>query len=1478
MKKFLFVILFASIFSQIQAQQFTTKGKEFWFVYMQNYYNPTPYVYISSDVATSGVISIPLQGWSQNFTVTPGAGTQIVLPFAICTSTGSGNIQNFGVRIQTLKNVNAYLLNYGSGTATADASLILPTPTLGEDYFVTAYKDYAVNYSAASEICMVAAYNGTTIQITPSAALTSGQPAGVPFSVTLNAGQVYQIQSNADLTGTRVTSSGITCKKFAVFGGNVCSGVACGCCCDHLVEQMYPTETWGKRVVAPPLATRASSTYRVLASTNGTQFTINGGAPITLNAGQFWQGNLGGAPYFDANLPISVMQYSQSAQCDGTSSDPFMILMSPVEQTLTNVRFNAFTSSVINSYYLNVVTKSNSTSTVSLDGNNISAFFFPVPSNPLYSYAQLSITQGNHTLLSDSGFNAYVYGYGSYESFGYAAGANLANLFARIEYASVNFDSIICPDDTIQFLGIGDTSIVSYEWTFGNGNSSTIQNPVQTFSSLGDYPIEMIVLRAGQCDKDTIRDTVRVRGPEVVNIPDDTICLGESITISTSSGGQLFWSTGATSTSSITINPSSTTQYSVYSQVAACPGIPDTFTIQVFNPDAGFNSSSGCQNAPILFEPSFDQNIPIQSFQWNFGDGSISNVDTVTHTYVSPGNYPISLILTTPFGCADTAEQIISILPESTASFAANPVCNGTPMSFSNNSIVNPSPIIANWNFGDGNSSTLTNPSHVYADTGLYNVTLIVYPSGGCADTVTQTVQVNYQPQALFSANPACEQQNVNFLNSSISSGSATYFWYWGDNQVDSNGITSHTFSLPGTYITTLIVRENNGCSDTANNQITIYPLPVASFTAGNTCNGTPAQLNNNSTIASGSFTSAWSLGDGSSSTLNSPSHLYAGTGTYTIQLITTDQSGLGCADTIQQSITVFTQPVALFQATDHCDQQSVAFTNQSTFDSLTLWNWSLGDGTTSTLFEPQHTYPSPGSFSPTLIASGPGGCADTSSLPITIYPLPIASFTAGNTCDGLPVLLNNTTTIASGSFTSAWSLGDGNTSTLSSPSYTYPDTGSYSVSLIVTSSQFSACADSITQNVTINYQPAALFSITPACANSPAIITNGTGQGNGETLSWIFGDGQTASGNPANHIYSTAGNYNVVLMATTPEGCSDQDTALVTIYPNPVTQFSAQDHCLGTTLSVSNQSSISSGIIATQIWDLGNGIIQSASPSGNVFNSPGTYFLELVNISNQGCTDSLSLPVTVWPLPELDFVTTTACFGEANGSATVSVSSGTPPYSINWENGQYSTTINQQFAGMYTATVSDQNNCTQSDSVYIPQQAQPVLFNQQTDTFYVNLGEEVTLSVSTNYDPVTYHWSPLAYFICPDCEENTIAPISDITYQITAENELGCQGQTTLYVMVNPEYLIFVPNVFSPNGDGNNDLFEVKSKAVKQFEMKIFNRIGELVYRSNNVTDGWDGTYKGSLQSPGVFVWLIDIVYIDNHNRSLKGSVTLIR
>lgn len=503
-----------------------TKGKEFWLGFMKNYqsgaFSHRLDVFISSTVNTTGTISIPGQGYSQNFNVTANVTTTVTIPPAMAHHLTSETIENKGVLVLTEDTVSVFAINFQEYTA--DGTLVLPISALGTEYRVTSYVGLSAGQQLYSEFLIVAPQDNTQIEITTTTATLGGKPAGVPWTITLNRGETYQVQASsesADLTGStvRATAQNGACRPFAVFSGSVCTNIPVGCtACDHVYEQEYPTPLWGNSYLIPPFSFSTSYTYKVLADQSGTTFSINGGANQNLNAGQQYEANnITGGVYIQSNQDISVTQFMQGVTCSG-AGDPAQLILNPIGQELFDVTFSTVTSTVITQHVANVITKSNSLSQMKLDGTVIPAgSFTPFAANPAYSYASVNLTQGSHRLHSDSGFIAYAYGTGSAESYAYALGS-----FSPEEV--IPTDTVYCTTSSIT-LGPPET-LNSPSWTLLG--SSTVLATTQTYTVTPTSPQIYVVTGFSPlsgCEK-TFQFSVEIPNPPTLTLSQsaDTVC------------------------------------------------------------------------------------------------------------------------------------------------------------------------------------------------------------------------------------------------------------------------------------------------------------------------------------------------------------------------------------------------------------------------------------------------------------------------------------------------------------------------------------------------------------------------------------------------------------------------------------------------------------------------------------------------------------------------------------------------------------------------------------------------------------------------------------------------------------------------------------------------------------------------------------------------------------------------------------------
>lgn len=361
--------------------------------------------------------------------------------------------------------------------------------------------------------------------------------------------------------------------------------------------------------------------------------------------------------------------------------------------------------------------------------------------------------------------------------------------------------------------------------------------------------------------------------------------------------------------------------------------------------------------------------------------------------------------------------------------------------------------------------------------------------------------------------------------------------------------------------------------------------------------------------------------------------------GTYSVVV----RSVTGCDVTLSTIINPV-EPYAQFTAAPACDGR-VIFTDQSTAlnSTITGWSWTFGDGGTSNIQNPIHQYNTPGTYNVQLLAYA-AGCSkpDTFVLPVTPPPIITPGFIQPPTCS-LTQPFQDTSTFSNGQGVAwFWNFGDGGTSTQQNPTHTYPSSGTYNVTLIVTNN-FN-CSDTIVVPVNIGAIPVAAWSAPDRCLNQTVQFTDASTPFQNSTITnwnWNFGDnGSSVQQNPS-HNYNTPGTYNVSLVVTGSEGCTDTLTQAVTIHPLPEPDFIFSKACLGMPTTFTNQTTIlNPGQVTNYVWYFGTpGIPINTQTSPTVlYNNPGTYLVQLIAGSDKGCVDTIVIPITISPQPQVSF------------------------------------------------------------------------------------------------------------------------------------------------------------------------------------------------------------------------------------------------
>jgi PKD repeat protein len=787
-----------------------------------------------------------------------------------------------------------------------------------------------------------------------------------------------------------------------------------------------------------------------------------------------------------------------------------------------------------------------------------------------------------------------------------------------------------CGSLPVQFTNTS-TNASGYSWNFGDGSSvSTQQNPSHTYSSAGNYTV-VLTASSGSCTSTHSLAVSIGNRPLASFSATPAHCVNDPISFNNLSSGNgspitsTSWNFGDGSPLSNTQNPTHAYAaggvYNVTLTTNTANCFDDTIIAITINAYPAINFTAAATHGCAPFQAAFSNaTTSATSYSWNFGDASsISTQTSPTHIYSAAGSYSVTLIASNN-GCADTLSvaNMITVANSPVASFnSPTGICLGDSLVLTNNSNGNGSPISSNtWDFGDGSPvSTQVNPSHAYATPGNYNVHLTV-SNGGCTDDTIRVINVTPGPVADFVApvTAGCGTLNASFSN--LTTGSATFTWNFGDGSPSSNvSSPSHTYTVSGNYTVTLIATQGS-CSDTIikPNYITVSNAPLSSFTTGNACLGDSIYFTDQSNGNGQPVSSySWIFDDGGVSTLQSPSHYYASSGTYNVQL--TISNG-GCSDDTIISVTINQAPTVYFASNiaSACDSATVTFLNSST--GATTYSWSFGDGDTSSIANPVHFFAAPGSYTVSLTASN-GQCSQTQTRfnQVIIRSTPVVTFTASQTniCKGDCIAYGGPSSVT------GWTWDFPGATPASAVSQNpanvcYGGVGVYDVTLTATDG-FCTATQTIPDYIHVidcSVPPQSLFvsSDTDFCSNTCVDFVSLSS--NAQSWQWSF-PGATPSSStsehPSNICYSQNGNYDVTLITGNPAG---HDTlvlsSFVHVTQGPGTPVITQaGNTLTATASVSYQ------------WYLNNTAIQGANSQQYTAFLSGDYYVVVAD--NNGCT-----------------------------------------------------------------------------------------------------------------------------------------------------------------------------------------------------------------------------------------------------------------
>jgi gliding motility-associated-like protein len=1056
--------------------------------------------------------------------------------------------------------------------------------------------------------------------------------------------------------------------------------------------------------------------------------------------------------------------------------------------------------------------------------------------------------------------------------------------------------------------------IATYSWDFGDGaGSSTLPTPTHIYTAVGIYTVHVTATTANGCvDSDVV--IIHVGAPPEVTFTATPlhICYSSHIPVvftptivvgpvdeydwSFGDGGDVIFDTTAPPAPvSHTYTVPGTFTVTVTPYWRGCPGPPYTIVdyVTIDSPKAIIGDSVFCSpNTRVKF---WDSSLGDDTHLWMFGDGTTSVLDDPIHDFPATGTYVVKLAThNIASGCRDTAARTIILsgpVPDFTAS--ATTICKGQSITFTSTT-TSPTYVTNYWWYADGwgpvpgsTNSFYTKPFTSVLDTGFHTINFVIRNINGCFDTLSRPNFVHVGgPSVSFTGGPVtgCVPLSVTFTDGSIPVSTttlATHFWRFGDGFTGSGTPITHIYTAPGFYTVWHIVTDSRGCMDSAVRPSYIHPTqPTAAFTVGlvNACVNSSVPF---TVTTPGVVSAVWDFGDGGSSTLTAPTHMYGAPGLYNVKLTVTDVNGCIDDTTLVAAVNV-TKPFANFKMSDSvsvCPPLFVNFTNLST--GATTYSWDLGDGTFSTFLSPSDMYITSGLYNIVLVATNIYGCRDTMQKSVNIFGY-AGAFTYSPTQGCVPLTVNFVATLTNIPFIT-WDFSDGVTSSISftdTISHTYTVPGAYVPKLVL--SDNTGCQTSSIGLDTIfvdDVIPKSSTFPSPVCIGIPFnfIDSSTTWWSPITTWEWTY-DGNTSTiASPTYTIY-TPGTYPITLKVTNGWGCTGTTTTDIVVDPPPVVTASND-----TVVCVGDAATLLGYGAVTYTWDPPATL--SCTACNPTMASPTVETMYTVTGTDaRGCIDTATVTVG------LRTHTTSRAWGDTAVCEGVPVqlfdTGGTtylwlPPLGLN-SNTVYNPIASSPYTTIYTV-VAKLAGC-------IPDTNTVTVFIYPTPTVDAGpnqklLAGSLAYIKATGTDIATYSWSPDETLSCSDCF-NPVASMSVMTtYYVDVASNHGCKASDSVTILLYCDNSqVFIPNAFTPNGDGQNDVFYPRGMGLKYIKtFRIYNRWGELLFQREGISlndpdGGWDGSFKGETPRPDVYVYILEAVCYTGEDIHLKGDVSILK
>ena len=1062
-----------------------------------------------------------------------------------------------------------------------------------------------------------------------------------------------------------------------------------------------------------------------------------------------------------------------------------------------------------------------------------------------------------------------------------------------------------CASTIISFTDLSTGNISSWEWEFGDQAVSIDKNPIHIYEDTGWMPVRLTVRSMGCADTASNGNYIYIK-PAVAKFKPLLECSTPyQRTFANFSIGATRWQwnfgDGTTSNefSPVHIFPHpglyDVTLYT-WNDSTGC-GYSSTKTVLIIDIQTDFFASDTvvCNNSSVFFNTVSHPDIT--RFNWNFGDETYLSTTQpqAQHVYNTPGSYTVTLVVKDTLGCTTVFSKSNYITVNGVkAKFgvAASYYCLNSPVNFIDSSVMFNSKIKKwEWNYGDGILETLFAPpfSHSYAATGRYYPYIKLTDSLGCTDSFRFAAPIRAEKLSAYfyiSDSVACPGRSLKFV-CPYSTPGVSYRWDFGDGETSSQQIPFHAFTNEGVYTIKLYISRADGCIDST---IKINAVKVkqtkAIFTISDTFTTCPPLLVNFTGSSQNALEEYWNFGDSTYANSANPSHYYTYPGEYRAVLIAKGPGG--CTDSIHKKITI-NGPRGTISTDRRFSCAPYIYNFIAHTQNTVSYVWDYGDGVTQNGIDTavNHTYPDPGKFIPKIILTDINGCRvpviskDTLT---NVFVQPAFVFSNSVLCSNNEMSFTGTTLSNDSLAAYSWNFGDSSFSHQQNARHRYSSTGSYYPSLLVTTAHGCTGSFSSSVPVTVVTSPAVSIVTTGNGCSPLTAVFNAVTSTPGASLmkwKWNFGNGDTSAlQNPAAQTYTIPGDYTVTLTGTAGEGCNAVAQTIVTVYDSPVTDISgAAAICKGATVTLQ-----ASGAQKYKWWS--SQVISCDTCAAIAVQPPANAQYILTGLTAYGCSSSDTMNIEVHQPFQLQY---SRLFNICRGQNTALNVSGADSYK--WSPSYGLSNINAarpeakpDSSTEYTVTGSDRYGCfTDSGKVQVNVYGYPTVKAGEDKT--VMLGTPVLLEAVYSADVNEVRWSPNENFTRYDSNSVLVKPTINTEYTVKVRNIAGCSAsdKVSVFVLCNQKN-VFVPNLFSPNNDGVNDVFFPRGTGLLKIQtLRIFNRWGETVFEkkgfnANDPSSGWDGTYKGTRLTSDVFVYTLDLVCENNAVMSLRGNISLVQ